>query len=642
MRFEIWKDDNLIKRGTKILNTLNWSHELMTVPSLDVVLPIDYLQYVDGREEFKIFVNDKCFWGIVMDIKVDKAEETITLRIDHVITEWTYRQISINHAVDEGNITAVYKGDTVKKNNSNDEGITASPFVVMTKYVKTITDKELIAKAWAQAWQLSTGDHVPITKVDRSKLKAKEGSYTVTFSTEKGTSVSVECTVSPAYTVRGERKVTNKEADPPASMKARPFDVEIDYAKEIDNDDIVKISKAKAWKFRKPKETFDVVVKSTDFDPTQTGTYTATLTTKSGVTPPLELTIPIKVVDNQQDARDLETSVIDQLDDIYSDTNFAYPGWSIDFQGEAGDTVIDYVYSKQNKLEALTKTMELTENLFWRVKFVNDKVIEIGEFGEEKPYMFSKKPSGKSNRRIITEPTIDYDFENVINVATVYGQKSDSGMSSLTLREVYNRATYEGDTGLAKIEKLLKKFPVVILRSNVNNERDYSKYITQYPTLAPNNELEYAVLDVESINLESGKILEGSFAFNDLGSFNTDSKKITDKKRVRAARVAYRAAIRKLKAARRSYSWEMVVEEVQPDLLAGDKVMLMYDNNVWKVESCSNYYRRMLESDEEIGFERRGWFYLTRIDYDIDQVGNETNRVQLSKYLKINRETDQQ
>lgn len=646
MRFEIWKDDNLIKRGTEMLNTPSWSHELMTVPTMDVILPIDYLEYLDGREEFKVFINGKVFWGIVMDIKVDKVNETITLRIDHIISEWKNRQISVNHAIDDKKITAYYKGDKVKKDKGNGEGITASDFILITRKVQTATDKELIEKAWAQAWNLSDGSKVEITTVDRSKLKTKEGTYSVTFSTKKGTSVTVNAEVSPAYRLRGERKVTNKESSPKASIKARPFDIELDYAKEISTEDIVAISKATAWKYKKTKVKYDVVVASTDFEP-ELGEYSATLKTKSGVTPPLELTIAIKVVENQSDSRGLEPSVIDTLDDIYNDTNFAYPGWQIEFQGEAGDTLIDYVYSKQNKLEALTKTVELTENLFWRVGFTNEKIVTIGTFGEEKPYVLSQLPSSRTNRRIITEPTINFDFENVINVATVYSQKSDSGMSSMTLREVYNRETFEGDTQKEKIDELLKKFPVVILRSNVNNERNYEKYITQFPTMAPNNELEYAVIDIESVKLESGQISEGSFAFNDLGSFNTDSKKITDKKRVTAARQAYKASIRKLKASRRSYPWDMTVEEFPKDVLSGDLVILRYQNNVWKVESCSAYFKRILNgryrrSDLIGDFAKGDWFYVTKIGYDFDQTGAETNAVTLSKYLKVNRETGQQ
>lgn len=72
-------------------------------------------------------------------------------------------------------------------------------------------------------------------------------------------------------------------------------------------------------------------------------------------------------------------------------------------------------------------------------------------------------------------------------------------MSSLSLREVYN------DTSLQD-----PNFPVVIIRNNINNERDYN-YI-DYPKLAPNNQLEYAVIDTESVAMESGLFIEGTFA----------------------------------------------------------------------------------------------------------------------------------
>ena len=99
---------------------------------------------------------------------------------------------------------------------------------------------------------------------------------------------------------------------------------------------------------------------------------------------------------------------------------------------------------------------------------------------------FSNKPTLGRNYRIIGEPTMETDFSDVINLATVYANKSDSGMSSLSLREVYNDKSLQNP-----------KFPVVILRSNINNERDY-EYV-DFPKLAPNNQLEYSIIDTESV-----------------------------------------------------------------------------------------------------------------------------------------------
>ena len=612
MYFEIFKDDKLIKRGTEMLNTPSWSNELMYTPSMEMVLPIDYLEYVDGREEVKVYINDKIFWGIIHDISVDKVNETISLSLEHIISEWEYRQISVNHAMSNKALNIVYKGDKTVKNKGNDETITASDFTVSSKRIKKMTTAKWIAKSRAAAWRTSNGNKVKVTKVDDSAVKTKTGSYNITFSTAKGTSVTVKVTVEEAVTVYGTR--THAEKDNNETISARPISLPYEEAQHRDKADIIKYADPKAWVYRKKSQEVEVTSVTTTYEP-EIGKYNLTASTAKGTS----ITVNITVREDESYANVTDPSVVDKLEDIYSDYNFAYPGWQIDIEEDAQDEMIDYVYSRQNKLEALTKTCELTDNLFWRVGFTGEKIVEISSFGEKKPYILSLKPSGKTNTRIITEPTIDYDFDDVVNVATVYSEKSDTGMSSLTLREVYM------DTSLQK-----SGFPVVILRANVNNERDYSKYITQYPKLAPNNELEYAVLDEQSIALESGHIIEGTFAFNDLGAFNINSKKIPDSKRVRAARTVYHAAIRKLKQKRRSYTVRVTTEELPADLNVGDRIRLIYDNNLWEQTQCSNYWKKILKYNN--------WFYVTSISYNIEDDGSETNEVTLAKWLRIERD----
>lgn len=436
MYFEIYKKGNLIKRGNDVLGGFDWDNELMSTPSTQISLPITYIDYLSGREEIKIFVNDKCFWGIVTDLDIDKDAEVIDVDIDHVITEWEYRQISINNAIKTKAVNVIYKEDDKEKKNP---------------------------------------------------------------------------------------------------------------------------------------------------------------------------------------------TVEDQLEDIYDDDNFAYPGWTLNMSDYAGNTTIDYVYSRQNKLEALNKTMELTPDLFWRVRFVDEKVIDIDTFGEKKQWIISKKPSGVNNIRMISDPKIDYDFDGVINLATVYSEKSDSGMSSMTLREVYMDKTLQ-----------LDGFPVVILRQNVNNERDYRKYTSQNPKLAPNNLLEYAVLDEESIAMEGGTVIEGTFAFNDLSPFeptkDEDGKtqEITDEDRIEAAKTAYHAAIRNLKQKRRKVKITVDVEQLPAEINVGDKVRFIYDNSLYIQKECSNYMKKLYQAND--------WFYITKISYDIGIGGFEHDSVTLEKFLYVDRD----
>lgn len=546
MYFEIFSTQgNLIIRGKKYIGTLQFDHELNLAPTVTMVLPADWHSIISGREEIKIHLDDgKVFWGIIWNYSpIDKVNETITLDIRHVITEWQYRQISVNHAISDngtnaskGKLNIVYKGDSTEHSDGNMETITASGFTISVAEGKTITPTQVIAKARATAWSTANGERVPVTHFTVQKCETddndvehctsadlkSEGTYRVTFRTLKGTATSVDVSVEEKYV-------------------------------------------------------------------------------------PEYSTLP-------------DANVADKLLDIYNDTNFAYPGWQIEWRNGAENRYIDYVYSKQNKLDALTETVELTEDLWWRVGFWNEKKVQIGTFGDEKPYIISKKPSGKTNIRMIQEPNIEPDLENVINVATVYSDKSDGGMSSLTLREVYMDKSLQNP-----------KFPVVILHSNVNNERDYRMYIDQYPKLAPNNEVEYAILDVEGIALESGVLIEGSYSFNDLSPFEIDGRTVTDEKRIKAAQTVYASTIKKLIQSRRGFDFKLSTEHLPSDLLAGDKVRLVYDNSIWEQMPCSNRWKKIMKEDD--------WFYITHITYNIDEYGNEWNELTLTKWLKIERET---
>lgn len=624
MFFEIYDTDgNLKVRGKQTLEPLSWENEMMYTPSCDLVLPIDYLQYLNGREEVKIYINDKCFWGIVWDLEPDKAEEKLTVSVRHVISEWEYRQISVNHAISDKKLNIVYKGEEVEEDKKNDETITATSFSIIAKSIKKMTTAKWIEKAHAVAWVTSNGDKVAVTNVDSSKVKKEDGTYKVTFSTAKGTSVTVECTVVQSIdygATKTESSKANKE-----TISARPFTVQLDMGMTADK--VKEKVKAKAWVYRHKNQKVEVTSITTNFQ-NKVGRYDVTASTAKGTS----ITVHVTVEDGDTGTSSMDASVVDKLEDIYANMEFAYPGWEIQFRDDSENEMIDYVYSKQNKLEALTQTMELTDDLFWRVGFQNRKQVQIGKFGDKKPYIISKKPSGKTNIHLISEPVIDYDFENVINVATVYSDKSDSGMASLTLREVYNDADL---LKRGKIDELIqdKDFPVIILRGDVNNERDYAKYYApnQSPKVAPNNELEFAIVDVASVALESGKLIEGSFAFNDLNPFEVDENKITDKKRIRAAKAVYKAAIRKLKQSRRSYNIKIVTEEIPSDLWVGDKVRFIYDNNIWNMDACSSYWKKILSYDD--------WFYVSAIGYEFDENGVETNELTLTKWLKIERET---
>lgn len=544
MYFDIIKGGKLVKRGKQIIGNLDWSNELMYIPSVKFSLPIEYMDYMSGREDFLIYVNDKCFHGIVMSLVEDKASETVEVGLEHCIYEWTYRQISVNHAVKDGNVNIVYKGSSV--GTANGESISANPFEMYESEVEDFTEEQFLKRAGVVAW--NNTEQIPARFksmiVDIEEDVPNYTIYWVTFDTAGGAQVTVKASV-------------KEEEDPtfvyaPGTIKGYDLDV-----------------------------------------------------------------ISDEVGDKE--------AVVDVLMDIFSDNNFAYEGWVLNMSQKAQQTGIDYVYSRQDKLSALTKTMENTPDIFWRVRFIPDRIVDVSEFGEQKPYIISKKPSGPNNIKIVQEPQVDLNFENVVNLATVYSEKSDSGMSSMTLREVYSDLSLQ-QTG----------FPCIILRANVNNERDYRAYSTQYPSLAPNNELEYAVIDEESVALEGGHLIEGTYAFNDLSPFSEEvdefgqTKEVTDEDRIKAAKTAYDKVVRKLIQARRHLKINVTTEEIPSDLNVGDKVRFIYDNSIYKLESCTSYMKKILTLDD--------WFYITAIHYNIAENGVETDELTLEKYLYTDRE----
>lgn len=345
MYFEIYREGKLIKRGDEVLNEPTWTNELMYVPSTTLLLPIWYNEYIQGREEVRLFIDDKCFWGIVLAHPEDKAEETIELKLEHVVHEWTYRQIAVNTAIKEGNINIVYKG--AETDTEGDVTITANPFDMLLEEVGTFSDEQYIYRASVSAWT-KHGDDVAVT-VDHSAVENREGSYDVTFSAD-------EATVTVKATVKESKKEETKDG---VTVKASSFSVLSEEVGSLTDADYIDRANATASSGTLEVDASDVRVVA--------GTYTVKFYVDLGDDEKAEVSVDC-IVANELDG---DPTVADDLADIYADTNFAYPGWVLNFSDHAKEQTIDYVYSRQDKLEALEKTMELTEDLFWREETVH-------------------------------------------------------------------------------------------------------------------------------------------------------------------------------------------------------------------------------------------------------------------------------
>lgn len=142
------------------------------------------------------------------------------------------------------------------------------------------------------------------------------------------------------------------------------------------------------------------------------------------------------------------------------------------------DVKFTYLFSNQDKLTALTDACKQTEDVFWRVSLTEMRTIEIGKFGKYKELMIDET-------NMLGEVFgVEEDFQDICNYGIYFTDKSDSGTTALTLRDIYNRPELQN-----------KNFPIIMTGQEINTERNY-QYIDLLP-FGANNQGDYAVLDVE-------------------------------------------------------------------------------------------------------------------------------------------------
>lgn len=302
---------------------------------------------------------------------------------------------------------------------------------------------------------------------------------------------------------------------------------------------------------------------------------------------------------------------------VFSQSPFLYStDWYIDLDSVAHKEKVNYAFSRQGHLEALSKATSLTDNLWWRVGTRYNRYLEIGAFGKKKNYILSETGQTEKHIRIIGEISISKHFDDVYNVATVYGEKSDSSQTSLTLREAYIDQQRQG-------HDIIKGFPIVILNPTANTEQ--KNYYTNITKIASNNSLEYAILDEFSINLEQGKLIENTISMNDLSPFEENGEKISDEERAKQARIAYNVGVRRLKSARRRDEIRVPIGKLPCDLNVMDRIYFDYHNSIVLFDKCSRYCKKIYSASDE--------FYITKIETTFDENLIETNTLTLSKEL---------
>lgn len=152
------------------------------------------------------------------------------------------------------------------------EAISANDFYLDLEDMKDIDEKEIIARADAQAWNPETDEYISI-KVD-TNLKEEIGEYDVTFATNAGTKVTRKIWVVDQHVV--ENKKANEAVSAFNFFKSRD---EILESPALDTD-LKTWANAQGWKLDNEEEAVDLSV-DYDFDPENitTGVYKVTFWT---------------------------------------------------------------------------------------------------------------------------------------------------------------------------------------------------------------------------------------------------------------------------------------------------------------------------------------------------------------------------
>ena len=304
-----------------------------------------------------------------------------------------------------------------------------------------------------------------------------------------------------------------------------------------------------------------------------------------------------------------EYTVNDQLKNICADVCFYVEGWTVELDEQASEYNMVFYGDKVTKLQALNEILgsvsdkdttsgTLTNPLHWRVPLVDKRVIEIGAFGEEKDFMVSKMEPSSKNAKFISQPEISIDNMNRPNCLFVTHNTSTTSYAPLSLRPIYADSSAQ-----------LDRFPVVNFGDN------YSKFIST------NNYYEYAILDLDAIEMNGGRIIQGSVSYSDYVALNIEdyqdengNSTITNKDRFTMAATAYYAGVNALISNRRCYTINCETSALPSSVKVGDRIILSMKYELEHISEKRPNMQHFLTEDE--------LFYITAIEHSYSQNTN--------------------
>lgn len=191
---------------------------------------------------------------------VKRGEGKISGKVEDVFFKGVYYDVTVETV--EGTSVTV-EMEVVKEHEATSEDgkekISANDFYVDIEDMKSLDEKEIVARADAQAWSTETDEYISISKIEY-ELREELGAYPIKFYTGKGT-----CVERKIYVI-DQPYVKNEKADEAVSAFNFYKTVEeISESVALDTD-LKTWANAQGWKLSNEDESIDIYV-SYDFDP---------------------------------------------------------------------------------------------------------------------------------------------------------------------------------------------------------------------------------------------------------------------------------------------------------------------------------------------------------------------------------------
>lgn len=206
---------------------------------------------------------------------VEPAKGKIRGTVDSVLFKGMLNEVMVETVLGSHiTVRMVVTGDSFNQKDEGHTHISANDFYLDIDDMKDIEEKELIARADAQAWDDESDELLSIENVD-TNLKEEIGEYQITFTTRGGLSITKRIFVVDQAVVRNDKKNEG--------MSAFNFYKTADEIKEsvaLDTD-LKTWANAQAWKLDNEDESLEVFA-DYDFDPEniEAGVYPVTFWTK--------------------------------------------------------------------------------------------------------------------------------------------------------------------------------------------------------------------------------------------------------------------------------------------------------------------------------------------------------------------------